>query len=176
VDDVDELALSMGFSAGFYEETIVRGVTIPIGMRYLKGKNKILLIAIGTSLIFGLSHLGNVSQGATMSMAIIQTIASGFNGLFFAAVVLRTGSILTSVVMHGFYDWLCFVTDPTLENGIMTNPEITGGLMIQLAIAVALGIAGLYLIRPAVSDKIENIWEKKWTEEMSLPDSNRLSI
>lgn len=163
------LALSMGFAAGFYEETIVRGVTIPIGMRYLKGKNRILLIAIGTSLVFGLSHLGNISQGAPASMAVAQAISSTFHGLFYAAVVLRTGSILTTVVMHGFYDWICFVTDPTLDNGIMTGQDITGGLVIQVAIAVALGIAGLYLIRPAVRDRIEDIWKKKWSGEVSAP-------
>ena len=38
------LSLSMALGAGFFEETIFRGVTIPLAMRYLKSKNRMYII------------------------------------------------------------------------------------------------------------------------------------
>ena len=157
------MSLSMAFSAGFFEETFVRGVTIPIGMRYLKSKNKILITVLFTSLIFGVIHLGNIKEGARVSMAIIQAVASLGKGLFFAALFLRTGSILLPIFMHGFFDWVCFVTDPTLQNGIMMNESVTVGLILALLLDVAIGVVGLYMIRPAMRERIEEIWQKKWS-------------
>ena len=37
------LSLAMALAAGFFEETIFRGVTIPLAMRYLKSKNRMAL-------------------------------------------------------------------------------------------------------------------------------------
>ena len=157
------LYLSMAFSAGFFEEVFVRGVTIPIGMRYLKSRNKILMCTILTSLVFGLIHLGNIYQGASVTMGVIQMIATFGKGLFFAAVFLRTGSILITIIMHGFFDWVCFVTDPTLQNGIMMNQSVTLGLILVMLIDVAIGFVGLYMVRPAMREKIEEVWNKKWS-------------
>ena len=44
-------ALGMAIAAGFYEETIFRGVTVPIGMRYFKSEKRVgilVLIAVLT--------------------------------------------------------------------------------------------------------------------------------
>ena len=38
------LSLAMALAAGFFEETIFRGVTIPLAMRYLKSKNRMYII------------------------------------------------------------------------------------------------------------------------------------
>ena len=156
------LNLTMGIAAGFYEEAIVRGVTIPIGMRYLKGENRCFKAAVITSLVFGLIHLGNIAEGASIQISVIQAIATTFVGLLFAAVFLRTGSILISIFMHGIFDWMCFVTDSSLVDGVMVNTTISPGLIAALAVDIAAGVAGLYMIRPAVREKIEDVWHKKW--------------
>lgn len=157
------LSLTMAVAAGFYEETVFRGVMVPIGMRYLKSKNRISVIIIVTSLIFGLLHIGNVFQGANITMALIQGIATIFGGFLYVAVYLRTGSILVPIVMHGIYDYMCFVTDPTLVQGVMTAETVTPGLILSVVVYIIAGIWGLYLVRPAVRDKIEAIWNEKWS-------------
>ena len=156
------LGLAMAVSAGFVEETVFRGLTIPIGMRYLKGKNKIFATALLTSLIFGASHLGNVTQGASATMAAIQAAAASGVGLFLAAVFLRSGSIWPPIFLHGFFDWLCFTTDSRLQAGIMMNRALSVGLIGELIVDLAIGAAGLYLLRPAIREKIEAVWQKKW--------------
>lgn len=156
-------ALAMALAAGFGEETLVRGLAVPIGMRYLKNKNRAIITAVFTSIIFGAMHMGNATQGASVTMAALQSVAAAFGGVLFCAVFLRTGNILISMFMHALFDWICFVTDPTLKDGIMTNEAITIGLILALALDIAVGIWALYLIRPAMRDKIEEVWDKKWS-------------
>lgn len=157
------LSVAMAIAAGFGEETMFRGVTIPIGMRYLKGRNKILSIAIVTSVMFGLSHIGNAAVGANITMSVIQGIVTIGTGLFYAAVFLRSGSILIPVAMHCLYDWVCFVTDSSLENGIMASSNVAVTLILSGVLHLAMGVVGIYMIRPAMREKIEDVWRKKWS-------------
>ena len=65
--------------------------------------------------------------------------------------------------MHGLYDWMCFVTDPSVSSGVIAGTSVTTRLIIAMAVDISLAIAGLYMIRPAVRDDIDAIWEKKWS-------------
>ena len=78
------------------------------------------------------------------------------------AVYLRTGNLLIPIFMHGIYDYMCFVTDPTLEEGIMANDVATGALILAVLVDVIAGIWGLYLLRPAKRAEIHAIWDDKW--------------
>ena len=75
---------------------------------------------------------------------------------------LRTGNVLVPILLHAAWDYISFTTDPTVVNGIMMNEGISLGLMVAVAIEVAFGCAGLYLIRPAMHDKIDRIWSEIW--------------
>ena len=130
-------ALAMAIAAGFYEETIFRGVTVPIGMRYLKSEKRVGILVLISSLVFGLMHI--------------------------IAAYLRTGNILIPIFMHGIYDYMCFVTDPTLENGIMVNDLTASALIPAVLVEVIAGIWGLYLLRPAKRAEIHAIWDDKWS-------------
>ena len=156
------LSLSMALGAGFFEETIFRGVTIPLAMRYLKSKNRMYIIVGITALIFGILHIGNIFQGANPTMAVIQGISTIFGGFVYAAIYLRSGSIWAPIFMHALYDYMCFVTDPTLDNGIMTSGTVTIGVILSVVVFVIAGIWSLYLIRPAMRDKIQTLWNEKW--------------
>ncbi len=156
------LSVVMALSAGFGEEVMFRGLSIPIGMRYLKGKNKILTVALVTSVVFGLSHLGNAMGGN--AIGIVQGIATIGSGLFYAAVFLRTGSIMVPIIMHALYDWMYFVTNPALQNGNMAAMGVTTAVIISCVIDLSMGVVGYWLIRPAVREKIEVVWQKKWLD------------
>lgn len=156
-------ALAMAIAAGFYEETIFRGVTVPIGMRYLKSEKRVGILVILSALVFGLMHIGNIVNGASVQMAIAQGIATTFGGILFIAVYLRTGNILIPIFMHGIYDYMCFVTDPTLESGIMVNDLTASALIPAVLVEVIAGIWGLYLLRPAKRAEIHAIWDDKWS-------------
>ncbi len=154
------LSIAMAFSAGFGEEAMFRGLAVPIGMRYLRGRNKILVTALVTSVVFGLSHLGNVKGGN--AIGIVQAVAAMGSGLLYAAVFLRTGSILVTVVMHFLTDWMYFLTNPALQNGEMGNMGVTAAVLLSCAVDFSMSAAGLWLIRPAVRERIEAVWRKKW--------------
>ena len=156
-------ALAMAIAAGFYEETIFRGVTVPIGMRYFKSEKKVGMLVLISALVFGLMHIGNITNGASIQMGIAQGVATTFAGIFFIAVFLRTGNILFPIFMHGIYDYMCFVTDPTLENGIMANDIAMSALIPAVLVDVIAGIWGLYLLRPAKRAEIHAIWDDKWS-------------
>ena len=156
------LSVVMALSAGFGEEVMFRGLSIPIGMRYLKGKNKILTVALVTSVVFGLSHLGNAMGGN--AIGIVQGIATIGSGLFYAAVFLRTSSIMVPIIMHALYDWMYFATNPALQNGNMAAMGVTTAVIISCVIDLSMGVVGYWLIRPAVREKIEVVWQKKWLD------------
>ena len=126
------LSVVMALSAGFGEEAIFRGLAVPIGMRYLRGRNKILITALVTSVVFGMSHLGNAKGGN--AIGIVQAVAATGSGLFCVAVFLRTGSIMVTVVMHFLIDWIYFVTNPALQNGEVANMEFTTAVIISSGI------------------------------------------
>ena len=154
------LSVAMALSAGFAEEAMFRGLAVPIGMRYLRGRNKILITALVTSVVFGLSHLGNARGGN--GIGIVQAVASIGSGLFYAAVFLRTGSIMVTIIMHALYDWMYFLTNPALQNGDMAAMGVTTAIIISCVIDLSMGAVGYWLIRPAVREKIETVWQKKW--------------
>jgi len=156
-------ALAMAIAAGFYEETIFRGVTVPIGMRYFKSEKRVGILVLISALVFGLMHIGNIANGASIQMGIAQGIATIFAGIFFIAAYLRTGNILIPIFMHGIYDYMCFTTDPSLVNGIMANDIATSALILAVLVDVIAGIWGLYLLRPAKRAEIHAIWNDKWS-------------
>ena len=108
-------------------------------------------------------HIGNIIRGASVTMGIIQGIATIFAGFLFVAVFLRTGNILIPIFMHGVYDYMCFVTDASLDNGIMTGETVTTGLILAVLVDVIAGVWALYLIRPAKRAEIHAIWDEKWS-------------
>lgn len=79
-------AVLMGLSAGFGEESMFRIFVLAIVMRFLKKENRALRSAVVLSIVFGLSHLGNIQQGADPGMTVAQVFTSLFTGLFFAAI------------------------------------------------------------------------------------------
>ena len=106
----------------------------------------------------------SVSESTESNIPV--SIPSSFisnTGIFFIAVFLRTGNILIPIFMHGIFDYMCFTTDPTLENGIMANEIATSALTLAVLVDVIAGIWGLYLLRPAKRAEIHAIWNDKWS-------------
>ena len=154
------VGVAMALSAGFGEEAMFRGLSVPIGMRYLKGDNRVLVTALLTSVVFGLSHLGNAMGGNPIG--IFQAIASMGSGLFYCAVFLRSGSVLVGVAMHLVFDWMYFATNPALQAGDVAAMAVTVPVIVSCVVDLSMGAVGLWLIRPDVRGRIEAVWRRKW--------------
>ena len=161
------LIVCLALMAGISEETIFRAMLIPIGMRYLKVKNRAVAAVIISSVIFGPLHLTNIFVGADPVMTLIQAFMATCGGFVLAGIYLRTGSVIPGMIAHAVYDFINFVTDPTInEKGVVVSDSGNVGIsyyVIILAVSVTLLVAGCYLIRKTKQDTIENIWKIKWS-------------
>ena len=159
--------LCLALMAGISEETIFRAMLIPIGMRYLKGKNRALTAVIISSVIFGPLHMTNIFAGADPVMTVIQAVMATCGGFVLAGIYLRTGSIIPSMIAHAIYDFINFSTDPTInESGVVISDVGNAGIsyyVLIIVISAALLVAGLYLIRKAKQETTEKIWQTKWS-------------
>ena len=157
----------LALMAGISEETIFRAMLIPIGMRYLKVKNRAVAAVIISSVIFGPLHLTNIFVGADPVMTLIQAFMATCGGFVLAGIYLRTGSVIPGMIAHAVYDFINFVTDPTInEKGVVVSDSGNDGIsyyVIILAVSVTLLVAGCYLIRKTKQETIENIWQTKWS-------------
>ena len=156
-------AVIMGIAAGFGEETMFRILPLAIVMRYVK-KEKRFAVIIVLALIFGLSHAGNLTQGADLSMTVVQVIHSTFMAFLFTGLYLGTGSVIFPVFAHGLHDFICFTTDPSLSgDGIIIQQYGTGQLLYELVLALIIGIASLCLLNKNKLTKANELWNEKWS-------------
>ena len=88
-------------------------------------------------------------------------------GFVLAGIYLRTGSVIPGMIAHAVYDFINFVTDPTINGeGIVVSDGGNVGVsyyVIILVVSVALLVTGCYLIRKTKQETIENIWRTKWS-------------
>ncbi len=168
VNNASISAVIMALTAGVCEETTFRAMTIPIGMRYFKSKNRIMFTVIVLSAVFAIVHMGNALSGADVGMSVMQVINSFFMGVFLSALYLRTGSIVPSMVAHALIDFVPFAFDPMVnEEGLLAEAlsgKYLADAVVQVCITVILGIIGFYMLRKAKQDEVNKIWNEKWSE------------
>jgi uncharacterized protein len=90
---------------GVSEELAFRGVLLR-GLMSRLGMWPSVLIS---SAVFGSVHVLNVLATGSLIGAIAQAVAATMSGVFFAALVIRTGSILPSIVLHVLWNFGAFL-------------------------------------------------------------------
>ena len=112
------LFLALALFVGFVEETYFRGMMLRALLK--RGPWQAVIIS---SLFFGILHLLNVAAGANLAATLLQVVYAVAFGLMYAALALRTQTILPLIVIHGLTD---FFGLPRLEfNGCHHWPEHT---------------------------------------------------
>ena len=158
--------LCLALMAGISEETIFRAMLIPIGMRYLKGRNRALTAVIISSAILGPIHMMNIIVGADPLMTILQAFMATCGGVVLAGIYLRTGSVIPGMIAHAIYDFINFITDPSInESGVVVSDGGNAGISyyaLLIVLSVALLAAGIFLIRTAKQEAIGKIWQINW--------------
>lgn len=110
-------SVTIALSAGFFEEYFVRGYLFDLSQRilnYFKIKKYTLLItSIVTSILFGLIHLGNISEpGATLAAVHQQVFYAICLGIFFAALRLASNTIYLGAILHFIFDLQATISGP----------------------------------------------------------------
>lgn len=97
------IAFLSALGAAFFEETRDRGFGI-IGLNKALPNTqwKPLIIAVITSTLFALSHVGNLllPNGPTVLATVQQVIYTFFFGLVLAIISMKSGTILYGIILH----------------------------------------------------------------------------
>lgn len=112
---------------GFLEEFMVRGLVLN-GLLARMGKTRkgIVWACILSSIFFGLLHVDATAIGSSTPLEILQgvlkVLQTGMYGFALAAVVCKTGEIVSAALLHGLDDWLLFVLTFVMgENPFVTE-------------------------------------------------------
>lgn len=162
-------ALLMATAPGFMEETMFRGLGVSNYMRTIKDEKKIPVIFWLSSLVFGLTHLGNILAGADPLTSVIQAIYACGVGLLFGAVYLRTGNLWPTIIAHTIVDWaeLCRA-DLGSTGGVMKGMIL--GDWITIAVGIAAGVLGVYLMRKEKRGEVMEVWNRRWNKKLEEQD------
>ncbi|WP_299749551.1 CPBP family intramembrane glutamic endopeptidase [uncultured Tateyamaria sp.] len=94
------VACLAAFLVGFFEELLFRGVLLH-GLRARMAAVPAVLVA---AVIFGSFHFVNWVNGQPLDATVAQVSGAAGGGVFYGAMVLWTGSIWPSVMLHGLWD------------------------------------------------------------------------
>ncbi len=157
------VALIMGMAPGIAEEVIFRLIPISIAMRGKDREKMIKISIIVTSLLFGLAHAINFSDGAALSSTAIQVVYTFGLGILFSAIYLRTGNIWVTMILHTILDTTAFLA-PSLQasGGLMTASTSTLDLVIITVQTIVMIGWALYLVRKEKRQEIMDRWEAIW--------------
>lgn len=128
---------------GFSEETMFRGILFQ-GFR--KAMPIWAAIALST-ILFGAVHVLNGFVTGDFVAATVQAIAAGMSGLMYMALVIRTGSIWPSIVMHALWDFSLFLGSGQENTIPQAMPTTLAAWLSHLALALPSFLYALYLLR-----------------------------
>lgn len=136
---------------GLAEEFIFRGLMFYcFVMAWHNKKNGLILSAMVSAIIFGLSHLIWVILGKDLIPGLLQALGAFVSGIFYAAIIVQTRSIWPAVIVHGLTNAFAYIIinhipdyQATAVNGIM-----------DFVLAIPLALYGLFILH-----KFRNISE-----------------
>ena len=137
---------------GFSEELMFRGVLLVALRRVMPLWPAILL----SCLLFGSVHILNALTTGQMLDSAVQAVTAMMSGLLFAAIVLRTGSLLPAIVLHALWDFSTFLllsASAMPENG----PDPGWQMHVILPVGLVAGnfLYALFLLRHARTSAVE---------------------
>jgi membrane protease YdiL (CAAX protease family) len=124
---------------GIFEEIAFRGIILTILMTKYKHQTSIIIC----SLLFGLAHSVNILLGQDIMITLAQLGFAFFLGILFAYIVLKTNSLLPTILIHYLLDAIGpFFVYPLFE--LENEPVfILGAMIIGLGIIPLLGGYGI---------------------------------
>jgi len=150
-----------------FEETLFRGLVLKILLKkYGHTKNGIILSCVIPSILFGMVHVSNYPLvGISVISQIIIPIA---HGLFYAALYLRTRTLLVPIFIHGFTNIahqifhaiiapniFLQIAEAQSQNQLQAEVVTFGDVFLILLSTLPYLIAGFILLRKVTPEKIQ---------------------
>jgi membrane protease YdiL (CAAX protease family) len=126
---------------GWFEELVFRGVVLGAWVERIQSDRRDLFLAVvGSSALFGLVHLLNLTAGAGLIPTFLQVGYSFGMGMLWAVVYLKTGNLLYPMILHALYN---FTGSFFVRIGTMSGRY--DPITIVVTVVLALFAAGFYL-------------------------------
>lgn len=155
------LSLLAALAPGFGEEMAFRGLAVANFMRGVKDGKRINFIFWLSSIVFGLTHIFNITSGGDVLSCAIQSVYAIGVGMIFCAVFLRTGNLWPVMIAHASVDFMEFLRGDLAESGgVMTG--LGTGDWITVAASCVGAVIALILINKKHDEEIIALWRKKW--------------
>lgn len=137
-------------SIALFEEAIMRGVVLNKMMnKWGHSKLGIYMVAIMSSLIFGLWHLINLVDAPWLLVTTgAQVIYAFFIGVFFAAIYLRTKNLWVTIILHAIVDFTgCYgeLFDESIRQNLVEDMALPSGVFLVCRLSIFLIIGLIYL-------------------------------
>lgn len=161
----------LAVEAGVYEEFLMRG--LPLGNVLWKkdSRKQFIGLAFYTSLFFGLMHVANLFKGGDIPGVVGQVFNATCVGVLFAAIYLRTGSIIPTIILHALWDAPSFLDPVYIENKTMFPAPVVGeNLLSSLPANVAEILPVIVMMIAMVIGLVELVYalfllrKSKWEE------------
>ncbi len=115
---------------GLFEELLFRGVLL----HGLRSKMSAIPAVLVAAVIFGAFHVVNWVSGQPLDVTVVQVISAAGGGVFYGALVLWTGSLWPSILMHGLWDAGVTLNQTILNASIgVTEPAEDAGDVTETA-------------------------------------------
>ena len=123
--------LFYGNIGAFFEEVAIRGVVLTLLLaRYNKTK-----AALYSALLFGIGHIITFFLGNELFFSVIQVVYAFSLGVLFAALVIKTNSLIPSIVAH-----MIMNSFAQIFQGSFDNYNYASLLLISSVITTILGL------------------------------------
>ena len=118
------LFLTLGI--GMAEEIFFRGIICNLWLKY--GVIKAMLLS---SVLFGMSHILNVADGADLLVTILQICFAIVYGMVFTLIFIEGNSLIPCVLLHALHDFCSFIS----AEGSMQSDMISGAVQFIILLA-----------------------------------------
>lgn len=142
---------------GFCEETLFRGLIQRQFHAIFKEDSfkHVFLATVCAGAIFGLTHMINLTRGASFSSVAFQAMVNIFIGIYYCGIFYRVGKNLWFMVfLHGLYDLVGLINQGRLNGaalGDVIAPQQLTGKSFGLGLLVLGGfylLITLFILRP----------------------------
>ncbi|MGF0537191.1 CPBP family intramembrane glutamic endopeptidase [Agrobacterium sp. ES01] len=148
------LLLANALLVGFSEEVMFRGILYRALLTRFSIWPAILMTTVG----FGVVHVLNGLITGDFGASMIQALTAASTGILLIAILIRTGSIWTSIIVHALWDWATFLLmlaakaqapvagmEQTTEAA--SQSSFIGQVVIPVAVVLPGLLYGLWLLR-----------------------------
>lgn len=154
--------VAISCTAGVMEEAVFRVYVLPNFMRVKRDYKGMIFSVLFTAVIFGCTHLFNLSDGGNFGRVISQCVTASISGCLYAAVYLSTGTIVPGIIAHILHDVINLLFANVTANGAMLEAVTWQSLIPQIIFSATELVVAIRLLRPDAFDKIRAIWDEKW--------------